>query len=328
MALSTVQFAVAAIVSGIGAALTETPTLAGITECIWPLLYVGIMSGGVGYTLQILAQKDANPTVVSLLLSLESVFSVLAGALILHDRLTGRELLGCALMLLAVVLAQLPARGQGCGSRQRTDIIEEERKGGSAPFIIFKEVFTVTKIFVGFLFVFLNFNFTLNDTYVINLLPDFVGFILLYMGTRELLEESPRYTTAGPWLLGLTAYGIASWVINLLGLNGGWVISLLTLVAAAVTYYATWLVIKGFEDIEKNNSAGIAAAESMRSWKICAILNIVAVALSWVPVLSVLLLLGMVVVTIMLLVSLNKTRKLYNAYRMLRPQSNNGGPEF
>ena len=183
----------------------------------------------------------------------------------------------------------------------------------------------MTKIFVGFLFVFLNFNFTLNDTYVINLLPDFVGFILLYMGTRELLEESPRYTTAGPWLLGLTAYGIASWVINLLGLNGGWVISLLTLVAAAVTYYATWLV---FEDIEKNNSVGIAAAESMRSWKICAILNIVAVALSWVPVLSVLLLLGMVVVTIMLLVSLNKTRKLYNAYRMLRPQSNNGGPEF
>ena len=61
---------------------------------------------------QILAQKDANPTVVSLLLSLESVFSVLAGALILHDRLTGRELLGCALMLLAVVLAQLPARGK------------------------------------------------------------------------------------------------------------------------------------------------------------------------------------------------------------------------
>ena len=99
-------------------------------------------------------------------------------------------------------------------------------------------------------------------------------------------------------------------------------------ISAAVTYYATWLVIKGFEDIEKNNSAGIAAAESMRSWKICAILNIVAVALSWVPVLSVLLLLGMVVVTIMLLVSLNKTRKLYNAYRMLRPQSNNGGPEF
>ena len=112
VALSTAQFAVAAVVSGIAAALTETPTLAGIKECIWPLLYVGVMSGGVGYTLQILAQKDANPTVVSLLLSLESVFSVIAGAVILHDRLTGRELLGCGLMMLAVILAQLPARSK------------------------------------------------------------------------------------------------------------------------------------------------------------------------------------------------------------------------
>lgn len=110
--LSTAQFAVAAVVSGIGAVLTETPTLSGIVECILPLLYVGVISGGVGYTLQILAQKDANPTVVSLLLSLESVFSVLSGAIILHDRLTGRELLGCMLMLLAVVLAQLPARSK------------------------------------------------------------------------------------------------------------------------------------------------------------------------------------------------------------------------
>ena len=112
VALSTVQFAVAAVVSGIGAVLTETPTLSGIAECILPLLYVGVISGGVGYTLQILAQKDANPTIVSLLLSLESVFSVLSGAIILHDRLTGRELLGCVLMLLAVVLAQLPARSK------------------------------------------------------------------------------------------------------------------------------------------------------------------------------------------------------------------------
>ena len=184
------------------------------------------------------------------------------------------------------------------------------------------------KIFVGFLFVFLNLNITLNNTSAINLLPDFVGFILLYMGTRELLEESPCYQKAGPWLLGLTAYSIAIWLLNLLGIDGGWVTSLLVLAAAVVTYYATWLVIKGFDDIEKNNSVGIAAAESMRNWKISAILNIVAVGLSWVPILSVLLLLGMVVVTIMLLMSLNKTRKLYEAYRMIRPQSNNAGPEF
>ena len=172
----------------------------------------------------------------------------------------------------------------------------------------------MSKIFAGFLFVFLNFNLTLNQTYTVNLLPDFIGFLLLYLGTRELLEESPRYSAAGPWLLALTAYSLAVWVLNFLGISGGWV--------------ATWLVIKGFGDIENNNRVEIGAAQSMHSWKICAILNIVAVGLSWVPLLNILLLLGMVVVTILLLVSLNKTRKLYDAFRLLKPQSNNNGPEF
>ena len=103
--------------SGLGAALWEAPTWEGIRQCVWPILYVGVFSSGVGYTLQILAQKDANPTVVSLLLSLESVFSVLAGAVILHDRLSGRELLGCGLMFLAVVLTQLPQRAPKVAQR-------------------------------------------------------------------------------------------------------------------------------------------------------------------------------------------------------------------
>ena len=58
----------------------------------------------------------------------------------------------------------------------------------------------MSKIFIGFLFVFLNLSFKLDDTHVINLLPDFIGFMLLYLGTRELREESRRYTTAAPWL--------------------------------------------------------------------------------------------------------------------------------
>ena len=78
--------------------------------CLWPILYVGIFSSGIAYTLQILAQKDSNPTVVSLLLSLESVFATLSGALILGDTMSGKEYFGCALMLMAVVLAQLPDR--------------------------------------------------------------------------------------------------------------------------------------------------------------------------------------------------------------------------
>lgn len=108
--LSCMQFLVCAILSAVGMIAMETPSWESIMICLWPILYVGIFSSGIAYTLQILAQKDSNPTVVSLLLSLESVFATLAGALILGDQMSGKEYFGCALMLCAVVLAQLPER--------------------------------------------------------------------------------------------------------------------------------------------------------------------------------------------------------------------------
>ena len=108
VALSCAQFLVVTVLSAAMMLATESPNWAGLLECIGPILYVGIFSSGVGYTLQILAQKDSNPAVVSLLLSLESVFATIAGALILGDRMSGKEYLGCVLMLAAVVLAQLP----------------------------------------------------------------------------------------------------------------------------------------------------------------------------------------------------------------------------
>ena len=104
------QFLVCAILSAVGMIVMESPSWDLIRVCIWPILYVGIFSSGVAYTLQILAQKDSNPTVVSLLLSLESVFATIAGALILGDQMSGKEYFGCVLMLAAVVLAQLPDR--------------------------------------------------------------------------------------------------------------------------------------------------------------------------------------------------------------------------
>ena len=108
--LSCAQFLVVTVLSSVGMIVSESPSLEAVGMCIWPILYVGVFSSGVAYTLQILAQKDSNPTVVSLLLSLESVFATLAGAIILHDQMSGKEYLGCVLMLVAVVLAQLPER--------------------------------------------------------------------------------------------------------------------------------------------------------------------------------------------------------------------------
>ena len=105
--LSCLQFLFAGIISAVCMFLFEAVDFAAIWGCILPLLYVGIFSCGVGYTLQILAQKDSNPTVVTILLSLESVFAVIAGAIILHQQMTAREYIGCVVMFVAVILAQI-----------------------------------------------------------------------------------------------------------------------------------------------------------------------------------------------------------------------------
>ena len=105
--MSCIQFLTCAVISAVLMLIFEHPTWADITPCIGSILYVGVFSSGVAYTLQILAQKDSNPTIVALLLSLESVFGAVSGAIFLHETMTGKELIGCVLMLIAVVLAQV-----------------------------------------------------------------------------------------------------------------------------------------------------------------------------------------------------------------------------
>ena len=105
--MSCIQFWVCGIVSGIGMFLAEEPHFPAILMAWKELLYAGVMSCGVAYTLQIVGQKGMDPTVASLILSLESVISALAGLFILGQRLSGAEILGCILMFAAIVLAQL-----------------------------------------------------------------------------------------------------------------------------------------------------------------------------------------------------------------------------
>ena len=108
--MSCIQFFFCAILSGIGMLIFEQPSFANILAAWKPILYAGAMSSGVGYTLQIVGQKGMNPAVASLIMSLESVISVIAGWLILGQALSGREIFGCVLMFGAIVLAQLPER--------------------------------------------------------------------------------------------------------------------------------------------------------------------------------------------------------------------------
>ena len=108
--LSWVQFATAFLFSGTLTVLFEQPDWSALWAAKWPLLYAGGLSSGVAYTLQIVGQKNMNPTVASLILSLESCISVLAGWIILGQHLSSREIFGCVLMFGAIILAQLPQK--------------------------------------------------------------------------------------------------------------------------------------------------------------------------------------------------------------------------
>lgn len=106
--LSCLQFFVAGGLSFIMMLVFESPSLSQILECWFPIIYAGVFSCGIAYTLQVVAQKNAEPTAASLILSLESVFAVISGAILLGERMTGYEILGCIVIFVAVILAQLP----------------------------------------------------------------------------------------------------------------------------------------------------------------------------------------------------------------------------
>lgn len=107
--LSCIQFFVAGILSLICMFIFEKPSFKAILAAWLPIMYAGVLSSGVAYTLQIVGQRDTEPAVASILMSLECVFAGIGGWVILKERLSPREMFGCALMFAAVILAQSPA---------------------------------------------------------------------------------------------------------------------------------------------------------------------------------------------------------------------------
>lgn len=106
--MSAVQFVTATVISAAAAFIAEKPDMEKIISAAVPIIYCGLVSGGVGYTLQIVAQKYTDPTVASLLMSMESVFAVIAGVLLLHESMSIREIIGCVIMFFAIILVQIP----------------------------------------------------------------------------------------------------------------------------------------------------------------------------------------------------------------------------
>ena len=106
--LSFIQFCVLTILSLIGEIITEGDLLNQLLSYIGPVLYAGIFSSGIAYTLQILGQKNLNPTIAAILMSTESVFGVLASWLVLHESMSMREIIGCIIMFIAIIFSELP----------------------------------------------------------------------------------------------------------------------------------------------------------------------------------------------------------------------------
>ena len=110
MLLSTLQFAVGAIAFPILMVIFEEPSWPAFAGELLPMLYAGVMSSAVGFTLAAYAQKDVDPTLTSLLMSLEGVFAVIGAWVLIHEHMSGRELMGCAIMFAAIIITQLPER--------------------------------------------------------------------------------------------------------------------------------------------------------------------------------------------------------------------------
>jgi drug/metabolite transporter (DMT)-like permease len=109
VSMSAVQFLTVTVLSAVLAFIFENPSWQQVAEAVVPIVWLGVLSGGIGYTFQIIAQQYTDPTVASLLMSLEAVFAVLAGTVLLGERMSAREMTGAVIMFAAIILVQIPA---------------------------------------------------------------------------------------------------------------------------------------------------------------------------------------------------------------------------
>jgi drug/metabolite transporter (DMT)-like permease len=108
--LALVQYLVVSVMSFVAAFFFESNTFSGVWQAVWPILYGGVLSVGIGYTLQIVGQKKAPPAHAAIIMSLEAVFALIGGMIILSETMTERKWIGCTFMLAGMLLAQVKWR--------------------------------------------------------------------------------------------------------------------------------------------------------------------------------------------------------------------------
>ena len=178
----------------------------------------------------------------------------------------------------------------------------------------------MNKLFWGFFFLFLNFNLNFNGA-SLQLLPDWVGFILLYAACSALESESELFQQPRPFCVGLAVYTGILWLMDLLGIgaNLGILSWVLGLTATCLNLYVSMLIIDAITNMEMRRNYDLCSAYLRRVWKVVAVATIAANVLLIVPVVAVVCALVAAVAGIVFLVAVHKTRKAY--HHMIAEQS-------
>lgn len=178
----------------------------------------------------------------------------------------------------------------------------------------------MNKLFWGFFFLFLNFNLNFNGA-SLQLLPDWVGFILLYLACGELLGESEMFQKPRPFCAGLAIYTGILWLMELLGIgaNLGILSWILGLAATCLNLYISMLIVDAVANVEMRRNYDLCSAHLRRVWKVVAVATIAANVLLIVPVVAFICVLVAAVAGIVFLVAVHKTRKAY--HNMIAEQS-------
>jgi len=178
----------------------------------------------------------------------------------------------------------------------------------------------MNKLFWGFFLLFLNFNLNFNAS-SLELLPDWLGYVLLLLACGELLSESELFQKPRPFCIGLAVYDGFWWLLDLMGINGdlGVISWILGLASACLSLYTTMLIVDAIANMEMRRNYDLCSAYLRRVWKVVAVATIAANVLLIVPVVAVVCALVAAVAGIVFLVAIHKTRKAYQ--QMLIDQS-------
>lgn len=173
----------------------------------------------------------------------------------------------------------------------------------------------MSSIFWGFFFIFINFNLTVNQ-HVLNILPPFVGYLLLMRGTRDMEAESSLFAPVRPFAVGMAVYTGILWLGDLLGVTGqgNWLGMLLGLAATVISLYVSWAVVQAIRDVESRRGADLNSVSLKTAWTVLAVAQVAAYVLALLG--SLLALMGVIaglVGIIWFLVALWRSRRNYEA---------------